>query len=248
MNLAGKVAVVTGAGTGIGRATAIALSGSGVKVIIAEIDAATGVQTEQEIKSHGGQAVFVETDVTSSESVKAMIESTVRHFGKLDIAVNNAAISPDAMKISELDEERWAKTLQVNLTSVALCLKWELQQMIAQGSGGSIVNLASGATLRPQATMPAYTAAKYGVVGLTHVAALENGCHGIRVNALAPSATMTEMLARRFDLDASQDDLVSSFGLLGRFARPEEVANAAVWLASASSSFVTGINMPIDAG
>lgn len=108
--------------------------------------------------------------------------------------------------------------------------------------------LPPGATLRPQATMPAYTAMKYGVVGLTHVAALENGCHGIRGNALAPSATMTDMLARRFDLDASKDDLVSSFGLLGRFARPEEVANAAVWLASASSSLVTGINMPVDAG
>ncbi|KAJ5928242.1 hypothetical protein N7466_007198 [Penicillium verhagenii] len=249
--LSGRVALVTGGGQGIGRAMCLAFSTAGAKVVIADIDQAKGTRVATEIVERGGDAHFVLTDVTKSESIRSLVQETVRRFGKLDIAVNNAALGPDTSEIASLDEESWTRIIQTNLTSVAFCLKWELQHMQAQGGGGSIINLTSGSALRPQATMPAYVAAKSAVIGLTKVAAVENGRHGIRVNVISPAATNTPMLAQSLtDMGVTAEQLVSSSvgGHLGRLGEPEDIAAAALWLASDASSYVTGALFPVDGG
>jgi glucose 1-dehydrogenase len=247
--LAGKTAVVTGAGGGIGRATAVLFAAAGASVVIAEINEEAGKKTAAEIQAAGGKALFVPTDVSKSESVQAMVQTAVAQFGRLDIAVNNAAMQCDTNPVSQLDEDYWHRLISINFTGVALCLKWELQAMIAQGSGGSIINMASATIRKPGPMMPAYTAAKHGVLGLTRSAALENGVHKIRVNALSPGGTMTELTATGLQkLGLTEADMAPRMGVLGRFAQPDEIAHAALWLAQDSSSYITGAFVPVDAG
>lgn len=248
--LQGKVAVVTGAGTGIGKATALCLSQAGASVVLAELISATGEETAAFIqKQTGNPALFVHTDVTESGSIRAMIQATVDRFGRLDIAVNNAGMHPDCTPIASLDEDYWNRLLATNLTGVALSMKWELRQMIAQGQGGSILNMASGTVFRAQKGMAAYVAAKHGVVGLTQTAALENGCHGIRVNALAPGGVATELtMATLAAMGRTEMQESSRTSLLERFAQPHEVGQAVVWMVSEAAAYMTGSTVPLDAG
>ncbi|KAL2794808.1 hypothetical protein BJX66DRAFT_325145 [Aspergillus keveii] len=248
-DMEGKVAIVTGGGGGIGKAIALSLAQAGAQVIIADIDEKSGLQVTIDLQQQGYPAHFIKVDVTDSVSVHAMVSETVKTFGELNIAVNNAATQPDSRKISELEEDTWTRTITTNLTSVAFCLKWELQQMIAQGKGGSIINISSSVAVKPMPRLPAYIAAKKGVEALTTIAALENGTHGIRVNAVAPGGTRTEMLVDSLKaMGIDEAEYGETTYLLGRVARPDEVAEAVEWLASDRSSFVTGTVMPVDGG
>ncbi|KAL4950526.1 hypothetical protein BDW69DRAFT_202115 [Aspergillus filifer] len=243
------VAVVTGGGGGIGKAIALSLAQAGARVVIAEIDTKSGLQVTNDLKSQGYTAHFIQTDVTDTASVRRMISETVQTFGELNIAVNNAATQPDNRQIADLDEDTWTRTITMNLTSVAFCLKWELQQMVAQGKGGSIINISSTVAGKPMPRLPAYIAAKSGVEALTTIAALENGTHQIRVNAVAPGGTRTEMLVQSLKaMGVNEAEYGGSTYLLGRVATPEEVAEAVKWLASEKSSYVTGTTMPVDGG
>ncbi|KAJ6131849.1 hypothetical protein N7471_007064 [Penicillium samsonianum] len=248
--LQGKVAVVTGAGSGIGKATALCLSQAGASVVIAELISVTGEKTAAFIQEQTGNPVlFVQVDVSQSESIRAMVQATVDRFGRLDIAVNNAGMHPDCTPIESLDEDYWHRLLATNLTGVVLSMKWELRQMIAQGQGGSILNMASGTVFRAQTRMAAYVAAKHGVIGLTQTAALENGCHGIRVNALAPGGVATELtMATLAAMGRTEKQESSRTSLLERFAQPHEVGQAVVWMVSDAATYMTGSTVPLDAG
>lgn len=247
--LEGKVAIVTGAGQGMGEVTAKLFAASGAKVVVADFNRVTGQKVVDEIITEGGEASFVYVDISKSDEVKSMVEQAVEKFGKLDVAVNNAALTPDHSLISEFDEAYYDRLMSIDLKGTALCLKYELAQMIRQGHGGSIVNISSVSGFRPQMTTFAYTAAKAGVVGMTKTAAMENGPHNIRVNSVAPGAIDTPMLRAaltQFGLDP--DHYSKQMSNLGRFADASEVAEASLWLCSDASSYVTGTTLHVDGG
>ncbi|HZG73519.1 MAG TPA: SDR family NAD(P)-dependent oxidoreductase, partial [Chondromyces sp.] len=181
--LEGKVAIVTGAAMGMGEATAKLFAEAKAKVVIADFNEEKGRAVTEEINSSGGEAAFVKVDISKSEEVQAMVKFAVDTFGQLDVAVNNAALTPDDKPVVEFDESYWDRLISVDLTGTALCMKYELQQMQKQGHGGSIINISSVSGFRPQPNNIAYVAAKHGVVGMTKVAALENGPLNIRVNS-----------------------------------------------------------------
>ena len=244
-----KVAVVTGAAMGMGAATAELFAQAGARVVVADFDDDAGRDVVADIQRAGGTAHFHQVDVSDSTQVHGLIAATAAQYGRLDIAVNNAAIRPDNKPLAELDEEHWDRVIAVNLKGVALCLKWELQQMIRQGGHGSIINISSVSGIRPQATAPAYVAAKHGVIGLTKVAAVENGHLNIRVNAVAPGAIDTPMLQGGLArTNRTGDDVAPQFSLFNRLGEPREIAQASLWLASDHSSYVTGATIPVDAG
>lgn len=247
--LSGKVAVITGAAMGMGAATAELFATEGAKVVIADFNDELGKQQAQKINDAGGTAAFVHVDVSNSQQVEAMVQFAVDTFGSLDVAVNNAARTPDDKPLAELDEKSWDALLAVDLTGVALCLKYELREMIKQGKGGSIINISSCSGIRPQPSNPAYIAAKHGVIGLTKSAALDYSHHGIRVNSIAPGAIDTPMLRgalEQFNLDPVE--YAKRLSMLGRFGKAIEVAQGSLWLASDASSFVTGVVLSIDGG
>ncbi len=247
--LEGKVAIVTGAAMGMGEATAKLFAASGAKVVVADFNEAKGRAVVEAITQSGGIAHFVKVDISKSDQVAAMVKETVDTFGRLDVAVNNAALTPDDKPVAEFDEDYWDRLMAVDLKGTALCLKYELRQMIAQGHGGSIINISSVSGFRPQPSTVAYVAAKHGVNGLTKVAAMENGPHNIRVNSVAPGAIDTPMLRgalEQFGLDPVT--YAPQLSLLNRFAQPDEVAQASLWLASDQSSYVTGTTLHVDAG
>jgi NAD(P)-dependent dehydrogenase (short-subunit alcohol dehydrogenase family) len=178
-----------------------------------------------------------------------MVHTAVERYGRLDCAVNNAAITPDTHPIAELDEQEFDRIIAVDLRGVALCLKYEIGQMLAQGGGGAIVNIGSVSSFRPQPDNAAYVAAKHGVVGLTKVASLENAPHGIRVNTVCPGAIDTPMVRGALEtVGMTEAECAPIISLLGRFGRPEEVAQASLWLCSEESSYVTGAALAVDAG
>lgn len=247
--LEGKVAIVTGAAMGMGEATAKLFAASGAKVVIADFNEEKGRAVAAAITQSGGVAHFVKVDISKSEQVQAMVKETVDTFGRLDVAVNNAALTPDDKPVADFDEDYWDRLMLVDLKGTALCLKYELRQMLAQGDGGSIINISSVSGFRPQPGNVAYVAAKHGVNGITKVAAMEYGPHQIRVNAVAPGAIDTPMLRgalEQFGLDPVT--YAPQLSLLNRFAQPEEVAQASLWLASDQSSYVTGTTLHVDAG
>lgn len=247
--LDGKVAIITGAAMGMGKDAAILFAEAKAKVVVADVNEELGQQVVAEIQANGGEATFVRTDVSDSASVQAMVQHTVDTFGRLDVAVNNAAIQPDNDPLVDFDEVYWDKLMSVDLKGQALCCKYEIRQLLAQGGGGSIINISSVSGFRPQPHNVAYVAAKHGVIGLTKVAALEHGKDGIRVNAVAPGAIDTPMLQSALhDAGINPEEFAPALSLLGRFAAGREIAQACLWLASDLSSYVTATCIDVDAG
>ena len=242
-----KVALVTGASSGIGRATALTFVREGAKVVIADMNVIGGEETVQLVKAAGGDASFVETDVSQAASVEAMVSKTVETYGRLDYAHNNAGVEGVLSRTAEHTEEDWDPVIRINLKGVWLCLKYEIPQMLKQGSG-AIVNTASGAGLIGVKRMSAYVASKHGVVGLTKTAALEYAKAGIRVNAVCPGVIQTPMVARVSGNRPDVLDKMIAAEPIGRSGQPEEIAEAVVWLCSDAASFVTGHAMAVDGG
>jgi NAD(P)-dependent dehydrogenase (short-subunit alcohol dehydrogenase family) len=242
-----KVVLVTGGASGIGRVAGQAFAKEGASVMVADQSAEGGEETARIIAQAGGQATFVRADVTRAADVKAMAAAVERAYGKLDFALNSAGIDGTRAATADYPEETWLQVININLTGVFLCMKYEIPLMLRQG-GGAIVNMASVAGVTGFPGHTAYTASKHGVVGLTKTAALEYAKAGIRVNALCPCYTRTPMLERmlrtRPDLEARLESRVP----MGRLGTSEEVAAAALYLCGSTGSFITGQAMVIDGG
>ncbi|OTB18655.1 hypothetical protein K445DRAFT_381873 [Daldinia sp. EC12] len=242
--LKGKVAIVTGAAQGMGKATVEVFLKAGAKVVMCDIKEKEGEEVAKDF-SRFGEVIFVKADISKSEEVKSLVEKTVARFGKLDVAVNNAALTPDTTPLIDFDEDYWSRITDINLKGTALCCKWQMQQMIKQGSGGSIILIASINAFKPQPTMPAYTAAKHALIGLTKHAAMEGGSHNIRVNAIAPGAIYSDMSAAAIRaMETTEEEFSKKFSVLNRFGLPREVAQGSLWLGSDASSYVTGVCLP----
>ena len=241
-----KVALVTGGASGIGRAAALAFARQGANVVIADLDEDGGQRTVQMIAEHGGEAMFIAVDVARADQVEAMITATAAAYGRLDCAFNNAGrLSGHPTRLAEYPEDIWRQVLDVNLTGVLLCMKYELQQMLQQG-GGAIVNNASISGLVGFGDA-AGVASKHGVVGLTKAAALEYAKSGIRVNCVCPGVIRTPMMAPAMR-DPERLERMQAAIPRGRVGEAEEVAESVVWLCSEAASFVTGHAIPIDGG
>ncbi|MDE0615277.1 MAG: glucose 1-dehydrogenase [Acidimicrobiia bacterium] len=243
----GKVALVTGGASGIGQEAAVLFARRGAKVAVADRNAEGGAETVARIEAEGGQGQFFATDVTDEDQVAALVASVVSAFGQLDYAFNNAGITHPSRLFHELTLEQWDEMITVNLTSVFLCMKHEIIQMLAQG-GGAIVNTASGAAIIPAPGQPHYTAAKRGVLGLTTYAADELNNKGIRVNAICPGMIDTPMVASWRESSPEMAEAVIQMMPGGRLGQPEEVAEAAVWLCSDEARWVSGDTMLVDGG
>jgi NAD(P)-dependent dehydrogenase (short-subunit alcohol dehydrogenase family) len=249
--LEGKVGLVTGAGSGLGRATSQEMARNGARVVVSDVDDDGGRETVDGIEKHGGEAIYVRADVSRAGEVTALVGATVRAYGRLDCAVNNAGIGGVTndgrrLQLHEYPDDTWAQVLDVNLTGVFLCLKQEIAQMLGQG-GGTIVNIASIAGL-VGGFGTAYTASKHGVVGLTRSAALSYATQGIRVNAVCPGVIRTPLTERAINAFPGVEDHWLAMEPIGRFGVPSEVGTAVTWLLSDAASFVTGIAMPVDGG
>jgi NAD(P)-dependent dehydrogenase (short-subunit alcohol dehydrogenase family) len=243
----GKVALVTGGGSGIGRATALRLAQEGAKVMIADYMPEGGDRTVKMIKEKGGEAAFVEANVSVTKQVEAMINKTVETFGRIDCAFNNAGIEGRIANTVDCSEEIFDRTIAINLKGVWLCMKYEIPQMLKQG-GGSIVNTASVAGLVGFEGLPAYNASKHGVIGLTRTAALEFAQQKIRVNCVCPGVIRTPMVERLLDNRGFSEQELNAGEPVGRMGQPEEIAEGVIWLFSDAASFVTGHPMVIDGG
>jgi len=243
----GKVAVVTGGTSGIGRETAVLFARRGVTVVVAGRREVEGQQTVDLIAEAGGQGIFVKTDVSRAADAKALIDKAVETYGRLDYAFNNAGIEGSWTPIAEQAEEDWDRTIAINLKGTWLCLKYEIQQMLKQGAGGAIVNNSSIAGLIGGNGTGTYSASKHGVLGLTKSAAIEVAKSGIRVNAVCPAVVETAMGERLF---GEPDFRKFALGLhpIGRFGKPMEVAEAVVWMCSDAASFMTGQALVLDGG
>ena len=243
-----KVIIVTGGSTGIGRAAAIRCAQEGASIVVADVNTVQGPQTSDLISKDGGRAIFVETDVSQSSQVKAMIKTAVDTYGQLNGAFNNAGVEGDFTNIVKMTEAAYDRTVSVDLKGVWLCVKYEIEQFLSQGTGGSIVSTASIAGLVGTRGGSAYCAAKHGVVGLTKCAALEFARKNIRVNAVCPGAIKTPMIDRLMDDTGLDEQNFKAQEPMDRLGTPGEIAEAAVWLLSDQASFVTGIAMPVDGG
>ena len=248
-SLDGKTALVTGGGSGIGRATSLAYAKDGARVVVADVNVEGGEETVQMIKEAGGEAILVHADVSKPEDTQAMVDQAVEAFGSLDCAFNNAGIGGgrDRLLTADYLEEDWDRVISINLKGVWLCMKAEIPQMVKQGAG-AIVNTASIMGLISTSGSVAYTAAKHGVTGLTKAAALEYADQGIRVNAVCPGYIHTPMVQPGLDSIDGYEDQLKARHPIGRLGEPEEIAAAVIWLSSDAASFVTGHNMPVDGG
>lgn len=247
-SFAGKVAFVTGAANGIGRATALAFAREGTRVVVADVSEQGNQETAHMIEEQGDRALAVRCDVTQVEDVKAALEKTIEAFGRLDFAFNNAGVEQKKLApTAELDEAEWDRILNIDLRSVFLCMKYEIPLILKQG-GGAIVNTSSGAGVIGIKGNPAYTAAKHGVIGLTRSAALDYAAQNIRVNAVCPGYIDTTMMDRFTGSTAEGRAKVIAEEPVGRMGTPEEIAAAVVWLCSDAAAFVVGHAMVIDGG
>jgi NAD(P)-dependent dehydrogenase (short-subunit alcohol dehydrogenase family) len=245
--LEGKVTLVTGAGGGIGRATAVVLGQAGAKVLVSDVSTRRGEETADLVRGAGAEAEFFKADVSRAADVEALIATAVKRWGRLDCAHNNAGISGTVVNVADDTEENWDRTLAVDLKGVWLCMKYEIQQMLKQG-GGSIVNTASTAGLLGAVRMGAYAAAKHGVVGLTRTAALEYARSNIRVNAICPGVVGTPVILGWFEANERLKKAMIAQEPICRVGEPQEIGNAVAWLLSDRASFVTGAAIPIDGG
>jgi NAD(P)-dependent dehydrogenase (short-subunit alcohol dehydrogenase family) len=245
-DVAGKVAFVTGAASGIGRATAITFAREGASVVVADIDEQGNQVTTRMIEDIGGQALAVSCDVTRSDDVQTALTTTVETFGRLDYAFNNAGAEQTPKPTADVTEEEWDRIITLNLRSVFVCLKYEIPLMLQQG-GGAIVNTSSGAGVKVFGRGAAYAAAKHGVVGLTKDAALDYAASNIRINAICPGIIDTEMMDRFTGGTPEGRNRVLAQEPIGRMGRPDEIAATVVWLCSAAS-FVTGHALVADGG
>lgn len=249
--VAGKIALVTGAGAGIGRAIALNFAKEGAKVVVSDIDIKNGEETATMIGKNGGEATFVKADISLATEVEALIRQTVEHYGRLDCACNNAGIEGKVAPLTDQTDENYDVVMGVNAKGTFLCLKAEIGQMQKDG-GGAIVNLASVAGLIGFPGLSPYVASKHAINGLTKNAALEYGKHGVRVNSVCPGGIDTRMLdslAHQASGGAqSSQDMMNPLHPIGRIGTPEEVAELIVWLCSSRASFVTGAIIPVDGG
>ena len=243
-DFANKVALVTGAGSGIGRATAIAFAKSGAAVLVSDVNETGGGETVTSIEASGGQASFVKCDVAKSDEVDALVDACVTKYGRLDFAHNNAGISSPAA--DEWEEETWNRAVDINLNGVMHCMRAAATAML-NGGGGAIVNTASIAGISGNASQPAYVATKHGVIGLTKHGALKWAKQGIRVNAVCPGVIETAMTEAVSKVPAYREAM-ENMTPMGRMGQPEEIASAVLWLCSDQASFVTGHPLVIDGG
>ena len=246
-SFAGKVAFVTGAANGIGRAAALAFAREGASVVVADVSEQGNQDTARMIEEAGGRALAVRCDVSRAEDVKAALDQAVGTFGRLDFAFNNAGVEQPIMATAELTEKEWDRIVDINLRSVFLCMRHEIPLMLKQGSG-AIVNTSSGAGVKGFAGQAAYCAAKYGIVGLSKAAALDYAKSNIRINAVCPGIIETPMMDRFSGGTPEGRERVIAQEPVGRMGKPEEIAAAVVWLCSDAAAFVTGHAMVIDGG
>ncbi len=243
----GKVALVTGGSSGIGRATAIIFAREGVKVIIGDVGEDGANETVKIIKEAGGEAMFVKTDVSQANQVQALVDETVKTHGQLDCAFNNAGVDQVVTSLPDCTEEEWDRVININLKGIWLCLKYEIPEMLRQ-SRGAIVNTSSVGGLIGGEFNAAYVASKHGIVGLTKSAALEYSAAGIRVNAICPGLTRTPMIDALTGGNTEIESMLLSMSPIGRMAEPVEIAETVVWLCSEEASFVTGHALSVDGG
>lgn len=242
-----KIGIVTGAGDGIGRASALAFAKAGATVVVSDISEEGGNETVRLIKEQGGTAQFIKCNVAEEEDVKNLVNETVEQFGRLDWAHNNAGIGAPTAPVTEIKTEQWQRAIDVTLTGTFLCLKYEIPAMLESG-GGAIVNTASTGGLVGTPGLSPYISAKHGVNGLTKSAALEFGKQNIRINSICPGMTRTSAV-ETWSKNAEEQAKAFEAGIpMGRMGVPNEQANAAVWLCSEQSSFITGVNLPVDGG
>ncbi|WP_206046950.1 SDR family NAD(P)-dependent oxidoreductase [Mangrovimicrobium sediminis] len=247
LDLGGRTLLVTGGTGGLGSATARLCASRGAQVVIADLDADAGTALAKDIRADGGEAAFVRTDVTDEAQVKAMVAFAVDTFGGLHGAFNNAGIDNGHKTILEADLAHWQQNLAVNLTGVFLCLKYEIEHMIATGTSGAIVNTSSTAGAVGCANAVAYISAKHGVVGLTRSTAVDYSAKGIRVNAVLPGAVNTPMLEGALE-DKAFAEMVARSHPIGRVGQAPEVAETVAWLLSDAAAFVTGACVSVDGG
>ena len=242
--LKGKVAIVTGAASGIGEATALLYAAQGAKVVVSDMNEAGGNTVVAKIKANGGDAIFVKTNVAVAAECEQLVKATVDAYGRLDIACNNAGVGGEANNIADMSVEGWNSIIAINLNSVFYCMKYQIAQMLKNG-GGAIVNMASILGAVGFASAAGYVAAKHALLGLTQNAALEYSAQGIRTNAVGPGFIETPLLS---GIDDATKGFIKTLHPIGRLGRPEEVAELVLWLSSDKSSFVTGSYYPIDGG
>ena len=241
-----KVALITGGSSGIGRAVALAWAREGAKVVVSDVDRGGGDETVGQVRTAGGEAIFIAADVGKPEECEALVRGAVEKFGRLDIACNNAGIGGPQAPTADYPLDGWAQVIGINLSGVFYGMKYQLPAMLKNG-GGAIINMASILGAVGFSGAPAYAAAKHGVVGLTQTAALEYSAQGVRINAVGPGFIHTPMISALEDNKAVNDMLVAAHPI-GRLGRAEEVAELVLWLSSDKASFVTGAYYPVDGG
>jgi NAD(P)-dependent dehydrogenase (short-subunit alcohol dehydrogenase family) len=246
--LAGKVALVTGGGGGIGRAPCLAFAREGAKLAVVDVDARAAAQVAEAVAATGAEVIAIAADVAESAEVSTMVDQVVSRFGRLDIAFNNAGIEIEHKPLAETPEADFDRLMRVNVKGVWLCMKFEIAQMLKQGGGGAIVNTSSIGGLVGAPRQPVYGATKHAVLGLTKAAALEYGRKGIRVNAVCPGIIRTEMTERALAREPRRQTYIDQAHPIGRLGEAEDVARSVVFLCSDDAAFVLGHSLAVDGG